>query len=267
MKRIWTALIVAGLVGGLAAFPGCAKQDETGGTSTDSTLSLGDFPPETSPAPESAYAPGSYEEPAPTQAPPPAASKPKPKPKPKPAAPAPEPEDPGVTVPAGTSIAVTFATEISTKDKVAGDGFTATLANPVIVNGQTIFPAGSPVNGHIVEAVRPGKSSGRGKLVLAYDSIDMGGKSYRINSVGAPIEGKSGTGGDAAKIGGGAAAGAILGKVIGGSGSDAAKGAVIGGAAGTAASLLTRGPDPKVTAGQTVTLTTDNAVTVKLPKV
>ncbi len=265
MNRMWSALIVAGFAGSLAAFPGCAKQEEPAGTSTDSTRSLGDFPQETSPAPESAYAPGAVETPAPAPPPAPVASKPKPKPKPTTPAPAPEPEpDPGITVPAGTTLKIAFATEVSTKDKVAGDTFTATLAEPVTVGDRVVFPAGATVNGHVVEAVRPGKTSGKGKMVLAYDSIDLGGRSYRINSVGAPIEGKSGTGGDAAKIAGGAAAGAILGKIIGGSGSDAAKGAVVGGAAGTAASLMTRGPDPKVAAGQTITVSTDQAVTVNL---
>lgn len=101
-------------------------------------------------------------------------------------------------------------------------------------------------------------------MVLAYDSIDVGGTIYRIDSVGVPIEGKSGTGGDAAKVAGVAAAGAILGKIIAGSRGDAAKGAVIGGAASTAASLATRGPDPKISAGQTVTIKTDQGVTVNL---
>ncbi|MGH7724730.1 MAG: hypothetical protein ACREOU_04815 [Candidatus Eiseniibacteriota bacterium] len=266
MNRMLSTLLVLGLAGSLAFAPGCAKKEETSGTSTDSTLSLGDFPQETSPAPESAYAPGPAETPAPEPAPPPAA-KPKPRPKPTTPAPKPEPEPapaPTAVVPAGTTLQITFPAEISTKDKVAGDTFTATLAEAITVDGKVVFPAGATINGHVVEAVRPGKTSGRGKMVLAYDSIEAGGTSYRIDSVGPPIEGKSGTGGDAAKIAGGAAAGAILGKIIGGSGSDAAKGAVIGGAAGTAASLATRGPDPKISAGQTITVTTDQAVTVSL---
>ena len=47
------------------------------------------------------------------------------------------------------------------------------------------------------------------------------------------------------------------------SGGDAAKGAAAGAAAGTAAALLTRGPDPVVKAGQTLTVSMDRAVTVK----
>ena len=98
----------------------------------------------------------------------------------------------------------------------------------------------------------------------AEQAVEAYGKTYSIDTVGAPIEGKSGTSDDAAKVVGGAAAGAILGKVIGGSGSDAAKGAAAGAAAGTAASLLTRGPDPVVKAGQTLTVSIDRSVTVRV---
>src|SRR5690349_10031043 len=50
MKRILTPLVLLALAGSLA-FSGCAKKTETGGTTTDSTLSLGDLPQENSPAP------------------------------------------------------------------------------------------------------------------------------------------------------------------------------------------------------------------------
>jgi hypothetical protein len=258
MRRIGFSLIALALVGTLAS-QGCAKKEETIGTSTDSTLSLGDFPESTSPAPDATLEP--TPEPvaqAPSPSPRPRTTTPRPSPTPKPA------PTPSYTVDAGTTIKVTFDAAVSTKDKVAGDTFTGQLAEAVVVGDRVVFPAGATVNGHVVEAVRPGKSSGRGKMVLAYDSIVANGRTYAINSTGAPIEGKSGTKGDVAKVAGGAAAGAILGKVIGGSGSDAAKGAVIGGAAGTAASLLTRGPDPEVKAGQTVSVSLDQSVTVKM---
>lgn len=152
--------------------------------------------------------------------------------------------------------------EVSTKDKVVGDAFSATLANDVVVDGRVVFPAGSRVSGHVAEAERPGKSSGRGRMVLSYDSISANGKTYSIDTMGAAIQGKSGTAGDATKIVGGAAAGAILGKVLGGK---AGTGAAVGAAAGTGAALLSRGPDPKVKAGETVTITLDRSVTVRVP--
>ena len=256
MKRFLTPLIVFGFAGALV-LTGCAKKEEPAGTSTDSTLSLGDLPNQASPAPESTYTP------APEPTPAPVATAPKtttPRPKPRPTTPKPAPEVPGVTVPAGTALALTMDVEVTTKDKVVGDTFTATLANDVVVDGKVVFPAGSKVTGHVAEAERPGKTSGRGKMVLSYDSISANGKSYAIDTMGAAIEGKSGTAGDATKVVGGAAAGAILGKILGGK---AGTGAAIGAAAGGAAAMASRGPDPVVKAGATVNVSLDQSVVVK----
>lgn len=255
MKRFTTSFVVLALAGSLV-LPGCAKKEQTTtGTSTDSTLSLGDLPQETSPAPGGNYTP----------APPPSTTTtttttkprttPRTTPKPKPA-----PSNPGVVVPSGTTLHLTMDTEVSTKDKVVGDAFTATLAQDVVVGNRVVFPAGSRVSGHVAEAERPGKSSGRGRMVLSYDSITANGRTYSIDSMGPAIEGKSGTAGDATKIVGGAAAGAILGKILGGK---VGTGAAIGAAAGTGAALMTRGPDPKVKAGESVAVSLDRSVTVR----
>ncbi len=261
MKRLFAPLAVLTLAGFLV-LPGCSKKvEETGGTTTDSTLSLGDLPDQTSPA-GGTYAPGTE----PTPAPAPVATTPRrPRattPRPTTPRPAPTPSNPGILVPSGTSLSMTMDSEVSTKDKVVGDAFSATLANDVVVDGRVVFPAGSRVSGHVAEAERPGKSSGRGRMVLSYDSISANGKTYSIDTMGAAIQGKSGTAGDATKIVGGAAAGAILGKVLGGK---AGTGAAVGAAAGTGAALLSRGPDPKVKAGETVTITLDRSVTVRVP--
>jgi hypothetical protein len=259
MKRFTTPLIVLGFAGALV-LTGCAKKEEPAGTSTDSTLSLGDLPNQASPAPESTYTPAPEPTTTTTTT---TTTTPKtttPKPKPKPTTPKPAPEAPGVTVPAGTALALTMDAEVTTKDKVVGDTFTATLANDVIVDGKVIFPAGSKVSGHVAEAERPGKTSGRGKMVLSYDSISANGKSYAIDTMGAAIEGKSGTAGDATKVVGGAAAGAILGKILGGK---VGTGAAIGAAAGGAAAMASRGPDPDIKAGATVNLSLDRDVVVK----
>ena len=260
MKRILTPLVLLAFAGSLT-LAGCAKKVETSGTTTDSTLSLGDLPPETSPATGDAYTPGAAEPvPAPAPSKPRTTTKPKPRPAPStPSTPAPAP---GTIVPTGTALSLTMDSEVSTKDKVVGDAFTATLASDVVVDGKVVFPAGSTVSGHVAEAERPGKASGRGRMVLSYDTITAYGKSYSIDTMGAAIQGKSGTAGDATKVVGGAAAGAILGKILGGK---VGTGAAIGAAAGTGAALMTRGPDPVVKAGAPVTITLDRSVTVKVP--
>lgn len=266
MKRFAATLSVLALAGTLI-LPGCGKKEEPAGTSTDSTLSLGDVPKSNSPAPESSYTAG-QQPPATTTTtttttePVAPARRPTPRPTPRPSPrPTPRPTaNPGVTVPAGTALKVTLDADVSTKDKVVGDTFDATLAEEVSVDGKVIFPAGSKISGHVAEAERPGKMSGRGKMVLSYDSISANGKSVALDVMGPAIEGKSGTTSDAAKVVGGAAVGAILGKVLGGK---AGTGAAIGAAAGGVAAMTSRGPDPVIKAGAPVALALDHAVTVK----
>src|SRR4051812_40163158 len=68
------------------------------------------------------------------------------------AAPAPVvPAVPKTTVvPAGTAINVTLIDAISSEKNQAGDQFTASLSEPLIVNGKTIAEKGTKVQGRIV---------------------------------------------------------------------------------------------------------------------
>jgi hypothetical protein len=269
MRHKWIFIPVLLVAVGAGLLSGCArKSDEAAMTTVDSTLASGDV---TSDAPEPGPTAGEY------TAPPPAtrtgggtrrggggssggsssggssggSTK---------------SSTATYTVPAGTAVTLALSQELSTKSAASGQEFTATVANPVVVDGVVVIPEGAEVTGHVEVAQRSGKSSGRAYMQLGYDQISFGGKTYNIASVGDTVWGKGGSKKDAAMIGGGAVAGAILGKVLGGSGGDAAKGAVIGGAAGTAASLMTRGPDLKIEEGQTIVLSLDRPITVTKPR-
>ncbi len=168
-----------------------------------------------------------------------------------------------VTIPAGTSVSMTLETSLTTKTASVGDRFTARIASPVVVGGNTIVPVGAIVSGHVALTEQPGKASGRGKLQLAYDTVRFGGRTYELDSVSRIYESESGRGKDAALIGGGAVAGGVVGAIIGGSSGDAGKGAAAGAVAGTAASLLTRGPQLQLPAGTVLAVSLDRAVTVR----
>ena len=169
-------------------------------------------------------------------------------------------------MPAGTSFTVNLSSDLNTKTAAQGQSFTATLDDPVMIDGVTAIPAGAEVTGHIVTTARSGKASGRAYMQLAYDQVSFGGKRYNIDAVSDTIWGKGGSGKDAKMIGGGAVAGAVIGGILGKSGGDAAKGAMIGGAAGTAASLLTRGPDLHMEPGKKLTVSLQNSVSVTKPR-
>ncbi len=168
-----------------------------------------------------------------------------------------------LTLPAGTAMAMTLQTTLSTKTAEVGDRFTARVSEPVTVAGRTAIPEGAVVEGHVALTEQPGKASGRGKMQLSYDTVRFAGRSYEIDSVSRLYLSDSGTGKDAAMIGGGAVAGAVAGKIIGGDSKDAGKGEAVGAVAGTAASLLTRGPQLKLEAGTPLVVSLDRAVTVR----
>jgi hypothetical protein len=162
------------------------------------------------------------------------------------AAPAPTPRP--LVLEAGTTLPIVIRATVSTKTARPEDRVLAELAEDVTAGGRVVLHAGSEVLGHVLTAVRPGRTKGVGELVVSFNEVREGGRSYRIETTRIDVTGKK-TGGKDAKIAGGAAAaGALIGGIADG-GSGAAKGALIGGAAGGAAVLATRGEDVELRAG------------------
>jgi len=164
------------------------------------------------------------------------------------AAPAAKPDAPKapvirtVTIPEGTAITVYPTDPISTATNKAGDTFTATLADPIVINGETIAARGTTVRGRVIDAEDSGRVKGKANIQLALTSVVAGGKAYPIATRPFLQEAEGSKGRDAGLIGGAAGVGAAIGALAGGK-SGAAKGAAIGGAAGTGAVLATKGKE------------------------
>lgn len=161
-----------------------------------------------------------------------------------------------VTLPAGTVLTVRLGQSVGSKISSAGDSFSATLAEPVEVEGKTVVPAGADATGSVVEAVPRGKFKGGAKLKIALTAITVHGKSYPVETSAVDRSAKGKGKRTAAMIGGGAGAGALIGALAGG-GKGAAIGALVGGGAGTAGSYYT-GND------KDVVLPAESAVSFKL---
>lgn len=86
------------------------------------------------------------------------------------AAPKPQP----IKVPAGTAVKIELASPISTKVQKAGDTFAIRLAEPLIVKGRIVAPAGATGVGEIIDASKPGMGGKAAKLVLAADYLNQG---------------------------------------------------------------------------------------------
>jgi len=149
-----------------------------------------------------------------------------------------------VVVPAGTQLDVRLITGLSSNANRAGDTFTGTLENPVVVAGKTVIPKGADLTGKVTSAVPSGRLQQRAELWVTLTSVRVGGKTYNVStSTTGHKEGSKATR-DVLFIGGGAGAGAAIGGAAGG-GKGAGIGAAIGAGTGTAAAMLTGKRDIK----------------------
>lgn len=212
------------------------------------------------PAPASTPAPAPAPATAVSPAPEPAAPAPvRETPRP---APPPPPQPRSVTIPEGTTISVRLAERISTETHKDGDTFTATLAQPLVVDGLVLAERNARVQGRITQSVQAGRVKGLAQLGLELTSFTTA-DNQRVNIQTAPFikTAESTRGRDAAKVGAGAAIGAAIGAIAGG-GRGAAIGAGAGGAAGAGTVMVTRGKPAELPSETRLTFRITAPVTV-----
>lgn len=204
------------------------------------------------------------EEPKGAAAAPPAASPPQaPAPPVAPAAePAPARQPHKVTLPAGALITVRLSERLSSDRNAPGDAFTATLDEPLVVDGFVIAERGARVEGKVAAVQEAGRVKGVATLALQLVRLTTSdGQQVEVSTD--PFEKKASSEKieDAAKVGAAAAIGAAIGAIAGG-GKGAAIGAGVGGAAGGGTVLATRGK-PAVLAPETrITFRLNSPVTI-----
>jgi hypothetical protein len=136
-----------------------------------------------------------------------------------------------LVVPVGTEITVTVDQKLSSKTSQPGQGFMATVAQPVTSDGRTVIPKGASVTGKVLRAKAKGKIKGEGELAITLTSVTIREKNYplSVGSLDSTIKGKGKR--TAVTTGGGAAGGALIGGLAGG-GKGAGIGALVGAAGG-----------------------------------
>lgn len=144
--------------------------------------------------------------------------------------PAPPAPPPAIVIPAGSDIRVRLDQDLGSKISQAGDTFGATVADDVIVNGQTVIPRGARAEGTVIDARPLGRFKGGAMLAVRLERIRTNYGSFPVaTSTMERVE--KGKGRRSAEfIGGGGALGALIGGLAGGG-----KGALIGGLAGAGA--------------------------------
>ncbi len=171
----------------------------------------------------------------------------------------------GLTIPAGTNLAIRADQDIKEQDVSRGMTYQAEIAKDVMdPNGNIIIPRGTPAQLSVVDTKPNNNSNNTRDLALALNSVNVNGRNYMVQSN--TVNGTSGRpGGIGANkrtgeyVGGGALAGAVIGAIAGG-GKGAAIGAVLGGAGGAGAQVLTHGHQINVPAETVLNFKLDQPV-------
>ncbi len=167
-----------------------------------------------------------------------------------------------IIVPAGTALTVRLGQAVGSKISQAGQSFSGTLANSVVIDGKTAIPAGAAATGTVTDAKPLGRFAGGASLTLQLTSINLNGTDRAIQTSAVTQTAKGKGKRTAVMAGGGAALGAIIGGLAGG-GKGAAIGAVAGGGAGTGGAAFTGNKDIVLPAESALSFTLAQALEIK----
>jgi hypothetical protein len=177
-------------------------------------------------------------------------------------------------VPAGTALMVRLDTTLATFSNHVGDPFQGKVTQAVVVNGSTLIPVGSTVEGRITKLSEPRRIAGKPTLgILAEAVILPTGERYfldatlvdtnirgtDVNSEG-QFKGQGHDSRDQLEVGGGAAGGMLIGGLVGGPVGVLVGGAI--GAGGTTTHWLTKHRSAILPAGTELTLELNRTLTM-----
>ncbi len=166
-----------------------------------------------------------------------------------------------VSIPTGTPVHIQMIDSVDSATNHAGDIFHASLASPIVVNGETIVPSGTDVYVKLANSSSAGHMTGRSELTLQLARLDFQGASYSLSSDDYHDVGKSRNTRTAETVGGGAAIGALIGGILG-HGKGAAIGAGVGGAGGAATEEATKSPQVHIASETKLTFTLQQPVAI-----
>ncbi len=167
-----------------------------------------------------------------------------------------------LNLPSGSFVTVRINQLLSSDRNQAGDAFSASLVQPVIVDGVIVAQRGQTIGGRVVEAKKAGRVEGASRLQVQLTDLTL------VDGQVAPIQtqlisrnGPTSVGRDAGAIAGTTALGAAVGAAADW-GRGAAIGAGAGAVAGTLGVLLTRGHPTIIGPESVLTFRVETPVTI-----
>ena len=145
-------------------------------------------------------------------------------------------------LPAGTAVKMKLETTLATFTSKAGDPFSARVTEPVVLDGKTVIPIGTTVEGRVTKANEPRRIAGKPTIAIFPETVVLpNGDRFMLNATLVDTNRGHGTdvntegqfkgaghdGKDLTEIGMGTGGGMIVGGLAGGG-----KGLLIGGAIG-----------------------------------
>jgi hypothetical protein len=148
---------------------------------------------------------------------------------------------PTLTVPAGTFVTVRLLGSLSSDVNQQGDGFSATLEQPIVIDGWVVARRGQIAIGRVVSVQKAGRVKGVSSLGIALSELPLvDGRQLPVMSQLVQTSAGTSKGRDAAGVAATTGIGAAIGGAVDG-GAGAGIGAAAGAAAGIAGVLLTPG--------------------------
>jgi hypothetical protein len=144
------------------------------------------------------------------------------------------------SLPTGTAVKMKLDTTLATFSSKAGDPFSARVVEPVVMDGKTVIPVGTTVEGRVTKSTEPRRIAGKPTIAIFPENLILpDGQRFMLNATlvdtnrgrGTDVDtegqykGAGHDGRDLTEIGMGTGGGMLIGGLIGG-----AKGLVIGGA-------------------------------------
>ena len=173
---------------------------------------------------------------------------------------------PALTIKPGTFVTVRVNQTLSSDHNQQGDVFSASLVQPIVVDGVVVAQRGQRVMGRVAEAVKAGRGSGTSHLALQLTGLTLSdGSQADVQSQLVNRNGQTRVGSDVAAVGTTTALGAGIGAAADW-GRGAAIGAGAGAAAGIAGVLLTRGHPTVVYPETILTFRLDTPVSLDLTR-